>query len=231
MSNNPLLRQLSLAGVLALTLAGQAQAQSDLKPADSPAATLSNAAPVTVTSVAPDYVPDDKHKLRIGDRLSFQIIEDRDPARGLVVADSAEVDVPYIGRIKAVDKTCKQLAEEIKVLLERDYYHRATVVLAVDVATRVVGKVYLWGAVRAQGPMDLLVNEELTAGKALLRVGFGEFANKKKVKLVRSTGPGSTNKDTRVLDMVEILEQGKSEKDVVLQPEDFIIVPTSPINL
>jgi len=178
------------------------------------------------------YVPDDKYKLRIGDKVSFQILEDRDLPKSLVVADSGELDVPYIGRVPAVDKTCKQLGDELKVQLEKEYYYRATVILALDVANRILGRAYIWGQVRNQGAIDMFVNENLTAGKAILRAGgFGDFANKKKVKLVRSPdAAGGGDKRTFELNMVEILEKGKTEKDIVLQPDDFIIVPSRLIN-
>ena len=133
------------------------------------------------------YVPDDKYKLRVGDRVSFQILEDKDPPRCLLVADSGELDMPYLGRLPAADKTCKQLAEEVKVQLEKEYYYRASVVLALDAANRVLGRVYVWGQVRNQGPIEMAVNENLTAGKAILRAGgFGDFANKKRVKVIRA---------------------------------------------
>ena len=65
------------------------------------------------------YVADATYKLRVGDTISFQIMEDRiwnslDAPKPLVVTDSGEVDVPYIGRVMAVDKTCKELADDIK---------------------------------------------------------------------------------------------------------------------
>src|SRR5262245_25190399 len=59
------------------------------------------------------YVPDDKYKLRVGDRVAFQVIEDRDAPKTLLVADSGELDFPYVGRVMVVDKTCKQLGEEL----------------------------------------------------------------------------------------------------------------------
>ena len=111
------------------------------------------------------YVPDDKYKLRVGDKVSFQILEDRDAPRALVLADSGELDVPYLGRIAAADKTCKQLAREIKEQLEKEYYYRASVVLALDTANRLLGRVYVWGQVKNQGPLDLSLNENLTAAK------------------------------------------------------------------
>ena len=75
------------------------------------------------------------------------------------------------------------------------------------------------------------MNENLTAGRAILRAGgFGDFANKKKVKVVRGGGGEGGAKQNFELNMVEILEAGKTEKDVVLQPDDFIIVRSRLIN-
>jgi polysaccharide biosynthesis/export protein len=146
------------------------------------------------------------------------------------VADSGELDVPYVGRVGAADKTCKQLAEELKALLEKEYYYRATVVLALDQANKFLGRIYVWGQVRNQGPIDIAVNENLTAGKAILRAGgFADFANKKKVKVVRA-GSDTSGKQVFELNMVEILEEGKTEKDVPLQPDDSIIIPSRLIN-
>jgi len=177
------------------------------------------------------YVPDDKYKLRVGDKISLQILEDRDAPRGLVVADSGELDVPYIGRVAAADKTCKQLAEELKARLEKEYYYRATVIIALDVANKYLGRIYVWGQVRNQGPIDLAVNENLTVGKAILRAGgFGDFANKKRVKVVRGGGAEGAVKQSFELNLVDILENGQTEKDVPLQPDDFIIVPSRLIN-
>ena len=176
------------------------------------------------------YVPDDKYKLRVGDKISLQILEDRDAPKPLIVADSGELDVPYIGRVAAADKTCKELSAEIKARLEKEYYHRATVIIALDVANKLLGRIYVWGQVRQQGAIDIAVNENLTAGKAILRAGgFGDFANKKKVKLVRS-GNDAGGKQTFELNMVDILEKGQTEKDVTLRADDFIIVPSRLIN-
>jgi protein involved in polysaccharide export with SLBB domain len=199
----------------------------DQKPAVSPG---TNAAASTPTNLS-GYVADDKYKLRVGDKISLQILEDRDLPKGLVVADSGELDVPYVGRVAASDKTCKQLADDLKARLEKEYYHRATVIIALDVANKFLGRVYVWGQVRNQGPIDIAVNENLTAGKAILRAGgFGDFANKKKVKIVRGGGTAGAAKQNFELNMVDILEKGKTEKDMVLQPDDFIIVPSRLIN-
>jgi protein involved in polysaccharide export with SLBB domain len=186
-----------------------------------------------VTAVVPtlgSYIPDDKYKLRIGDRIAFQILEDRDQAKYLVVADSGELDLPYIGRVAAVGKTCKQVALECKSELEKEFYYRATVIIGLDAANRLVGRVYVWGQVRNQGPVDISATENLTAGKAILRAGgFADFANKKRVKVVR-TASSSTVAQTFEVNLTEILEDGKTDKDLLLQSDDFIIVPSRLIN-
>ena len=82
--------------------------------ANSPTLTASANAPGPVLTNLTGYVPDDKYKLRVGDKISLQILEDRDLPKSLVVADSGELDVPYVGRVAAADKTCKQLADELK---------------------------------------------------------------------------------------------------------------------
>ncbi len=176
------------------------------------------------------YVADDIYKLRVGDTISFQILEDRDQPRSLMVTDSGELNLPYVGRVPVVDKTCKELAAQLKSLLEKEYYYRATVIVSLDVANKVLGRVYIWGQVKSQGPVDLGVGENLTAGKAILKAGgFADFANKSKVKLVRG-GSESASKKIMELNMTEILEGGQTEKDVILKPDDSIIVSSRLIN-
>jgi polysaccharide export outer membrane protein len=192
--------------------------------------TGTNAAGAAPASLS-GYVADDKYKLRVGDKISLQILEDRDAPKSLVVADSGELDVPYVGRVAASDKTCKQLAEDLKARLEKEFYYRATVIIALDAANKLLGRIYVWGQVRNQGAIDVAVNENLTAGKAILRAGgFGDFANKKRVKVVRGGGTEGGAKQNFELNMVDILEKGQTEKDIVLQPDDFVIVSSRLIN-
>ena len=231
----PPMRNALIAIFILARLASPAQAPTGTNASSGAASPLlasasTNAVGSALTSLS-GYVPDDKYKLRVGDRVSLQILEDRDQPRGLVVADSGELDVPYVGRVSATDKTCKQLADELKGQLEKEYYHRATVIIALDAANKLLGRIYVWGQVRNQGPIDIAVNENLTASKAILRAGgFADFANKKKVKVVRPDNVKGSGKQSFELNMDEIFEKGKTEKDVILQPDDFIIVPSRLIN-
>jgi protein involved in polysaccharide export with SLBB domain len=206
-------------------------------PAAAEAAKPASASPLADTNTPPPattvagVVVDDRHQLAPGDKLSFRVVEDRDQAKPLVVADTGELDVPYVGRINVAGKTCKEVAAELKAALEQDYYYRATVVLGLDQVSHQAGRVYVWGQVRNQGPVEIPVNENLTAAKAILRAGgFGDFANKKKVKVVRAPKADGGGKQEFLVNMETVFDEGKTENDVPLQADDFIIVPARLIN-
>ena len=73
-------------------------------------------------------------------------MEDQDPPISLTVADSSELDVSYVGRVSVAGKTCRQVAEMLKVMLEKDYYYRATVIVGLDSVNKVRGQVLHFGA-------------------------------------------------------------------------------------
>lgn len=209
---------------------------ADPASAFAPAAAASSVAmPMGMVGFTNGYVPDGTYQLRVGDTVSFQIVEDRvlnlqAVPVSLVVMDSGEVDVPYIGRVKAVNKNCNQLAEEIKKQLEKNYYKTATVVLSLNIANRLLGRIYIWGQVRNQGPINIMVNEQLTIARAVMQAGgFADFANKRKVKVVRTSERGTNQ--TFDVDMTEVMNNGEIERDMILKPNDIIIVPSRLINL
>jgi protein involved in polysaccharide export with SLBB domain len=168
---------------------------------------------------------DDKHKLAIGDQISFRIVEDEEDPKSLTVTDSGEPEVPYIGRFQAVGKTCKELARQLKTELEKDFYYQATVVIAVNVMAKSRGKVYLVGPVHMPGPQEIPSDEVLTLSKAILRAGgFTDFADKKNVKVTRQAKSGGKD-ETFTINVGKVLENGTTETDLPLQPGDLIYVP------
>lgn len=173
-------------------------------------------------------VLDDKRPLAIGDRVSYRIVEERMDPRSLVVADSGEMEVPLIGRIHAASKTCRQLALDIKKELEKDYFNRATVIIGLDAASvKSRGVIYVMGAVRNQGVVEIPLEGTFTVSKAILRAGgFSDFANQRKVKLIRK---GVDSSETIAIDVKEIL-YGTGTKDPVVQQDDVVIVPENRVN-
>lgn len=169
---------------------------------------------------------DNKHRLAVGDRISFRIVEDEEDAKPLVVTDLGDLEIPYVGRFPVVGKTCRELARLLKTELEKEYYYQASVVISVDVMARSRGKVYLVGPVRSPGPLELPSDEVLTVSKAILRAGgFGDFADRKRVKITRRSAGTNQADLTIVVDVAEILEKGKREADLALEPGDLIYIP------
>jgi protein involved in polysaccharide export with SLBB domain len=172
-------------------------------------------------------VLDDKKKLGSNDYVSFRVVEDRDEeSQRLRINDSGELEVPYIGLVPAAGRSCRELAYSVKAALEREYYYHATVIIAVDhVSEKSRGKVYVYGSVKGQGPQEIPPDETYTVSKAIIRAGgFGDFADKKKIKLTRKNG------ETVTVNLKRVIEDGRTDEDVVVNPDDQIYVPQKLVN-
>ena len=185
---------------------------------------------------------DDKKPIAVGNLLEFRVLEDLDeepdpkadpnapktmPSNLLQVSDSGEVEHPYFGRIMAKGKTHRQLAEEIKKILEKpdSYYYQATVLISLATSGVSRGKVYISGAVTKPGPFEIPVNENMTVSKALSSVGITEDrAAINQIKLVRKVPEGAPPPEPIIVNLDDI-RKGITGSDRVLEPEDQIIVP------
>lgn len=168
---------------------------------------------------------DDQQKLGPGDRILYRVIEDEDPPHTLLITDSGDVEVPYLGLVHATGRTCKDLAREIKGLLERKLYYKATVMISAEAINRarVLGKVYVTGQVRNSGSFDIPAGETLTVSRAILSAGgFSDYSDKRNVRLIRRRGADT---QTRIINVQQIWSSGKLDEDVAVQPGDLIVVP------
>jgi polysaccharide export outer membrane protein len=182
---------------------------------------------------APAYAQgavDPNHRLGRGDRLSYSVREDReDKIWPLIVEDDGDVDVPLLGRVKAAGKSTTQLSSEIKSSLEREYYYHATVALGLDsvMPEASLGKVFMIGALRSQGAIDLPPGGTLTVSQAIAQGGGAtDFADLKHVKIVRAGGPPKG-----IIVNVKAVQNGETNKDVILKPADQVIVPEKTFNI
>ena len=220
----------ALLGAGAIFCAGLSAAQDVATPAPATPKPASGDLPATSTVMRTNSmaVLDDKKKLGSNDYVSFRVVEDRDnDSQRLRVNDNGELEVPYVGLVPAKGKSCKELAYSIKSLLEKEYYYHATVILAVDrVSEKSRGRVYVYGQVKGQGPQEIPADESYTVSKAIIKAGgFGDFANKRKVKLTRKNGQEFT------VDLKRVIEEGHTDEDLELQPDDQIYVPQRLINM
>ena len=184
----------------------------------------------TVSTTISMDVLDSNRPLARGDVLNFRIVEDKDPPVALRINDAGNIEIPYIGTASAAGKTPRELAFAVKSMLERDYYHNATVIISLDTAgERSAGLFYITGAVNGGGPMEIPFNEKFTVSKAILRAGgFADFANERKVLVQRPKPDGSTEIIT--VNVKEVLEKGRQDLDVEVLPNDLIRVTERLIN-
>lgn len=183
-------------------------------------------------SASPDQMIaslDNHYQLGPGDQILYQVIEDQDAPTNLTVADSGDLEVPYYGLVHAAGKTCRQLAGQLKTLLEQKLYYQATVVIDLAVANKawVAGKVYVTGQVQRPGGYEIRAGENLTVGKAILNAGgFSDFSDKKHVRLIRKSANGDKTFVVNVLDVWK----GQLTKDLPVRPGDLVVVPASMVN-
>jgi polysaccharide biosynthesis/export protein len=172
---------------------------------------------------------DSTTQINIGDHLSFRIVEDEEQPVSLVVNDAGQVEIPYLGKLQAAHRTPKELAFDAKRALESGLYKKATVLISLDRrTTESPGVIYLSGEVNRQGPLDIPPNERLTVSTAILRAGgFSEFANKRKVRVIRKTPQGEK---IYVVDVKQILEKARGDLDLPLTAGDKILVPARMIS-
>jgi polysaccharide biosynthesis/export protein len=168
---------------------------------------------------------DNHQKLGPGDRITYRVVEDQDEPKSLLITDSGDVEVPYLGLVRAAGKTCMALARDVKGLLEQNLYYRATVMVSAEVInkTRATGKVYVTGQVRNSGGFDVPAGETITVSRAILNAGgFSDFSDKKHVRLIRKRPEGE---QTVTVNVQEVLEKGKLDADLIVQAGDLIVVP------
>lgn len=165
--------------------------------------------------------------IQIGDRLVYQVLEEREAAVQLFVNDRGQVDFPLIGYVDAVGKTCYVLAHEVKGLLEVDFFHRATVLLRHQFTDNSRGRINVVGRVARPGPVNIPADEVLTVSGAIMRAGgFLSSSDSRNVMIKRNVDgfDGEEIEEIRV-NVRNVLERGDFSSDIPVRPDDIIVVP------
>lgn len=209
-----------IAALLALPLFGQ---------------TGTNTTAKTPVPKLPSSVSIEKYVFKPGDKVTLRVVESRDEPVVLTVSQSGEIEVPYLGRRLVLGKTIPQVDAELKAEYEKDFYYHATVQISIESVIEapqdhVVRRIYVTGQVPTQGAQEMPDGETYTVSRAILRAGgLSPFANGRKVRVVHK-GQDSKKDEQLLVDVLSILEDGKVENDIELQPDDLIIVPEKLIN-
>lgn len=213
-------------------------------PAPAPAVTRDDTA-AAVSQMSSMERLDSTYVLKKGDTVSLRIVEDtsqRVPL-SLKVQASGNINAPFINLVPAAGKTCKEVAFYMKRELEKEHFRVATVILAVeeefkpprtgrgafDMPAPDANYITIYGQVQRQGRYETSTEEDLTVSQAILRAGgFSQFAQDKKVKVIRNV-PGKGNVDIFV-NLRDVMMKGKLEYDIPVYGGDVIVVSEKLIN-
>lgn len=162
-----------------------------------------------------------------GHIVTIQILEDKRAALQQVVAVTGEIQAPYLGLLKAEGLTCREVANQIKVGLEKKFFKEATV-LVLDEGEHIDGPcldlefVVAFGAIQRQGKYDLPLDRVTTVSSLVIRAGgCTGIHGPPKIRVIRKTPQGNK---TILVNTKALLGEKRSEYDISLRPYDVMIV-------
>jgi polysaccharide export outer membrane protein len=169
----------------------------------------------------PAPVPKADYVLQPLDMLKIQIFQEEDLSRDVRISQEYTVTLPLIGLIDLRNKTIRQAQDLIQELYRRDYLVNPQInITVVDYAKRSIN---VLGSVGSPGVVYFPQEEGLNLLDAISRAGgFTRLADRKHVKLTRTTSEGST--ETYIINADSIIQGTSSESWVILK-DDIIYVP------
>jgi polysaccharide export outer membrane protein len=206
------LRVFFILAFLAPTLVLNAQDKDAAgKPADAPAQPTVALPAVTAAAPADTYI------IGPSDVLTVSVWKEATMSGSLLVRPDGMISMPLLGDVQASGLTPLELGDQIAVKLKKYIQDPKVNVVITAINSK---KVFLLGEFSKKGSI------EMTPGMTLLQAiasagGFTEFANQKKVYILRDEG----GKRVRIPVQYKEALKGNSELDLVLKPGDTIVAP------
>jgi len=150
------------------------------------------------------------------DVLYIYVWKEDNLSRSVPVRMDGMISIPLVDDIKAAGLTPLQLKELLLAKL-REFVDTPDVTVIVTEANSY--KVYVQGEVRTPGVIRLRTETSLVQ-VIVLAGGFNEWADKKKITILRKEG----GKDSRIRANYKKIIDG-DEQDIILKSGDIIIVP------
>jgi protein involved in polysaccharide export with SLBB domain len=168
---------------------------------------------------------DRQRLITANDRIRYQVLEEQSPMVVFTPNDRGMVRFPPLMEpVTVVGKTCYDLAIELKTLLEVDFFYRATVVI--DLAESSFREHFtVFGQVRNQGRQMMPIDGIVTITQALSMAGGAiEGADLVNVTVVRRDLENPENEDRIKVNVDEVVNLGRVDKDMRLMASDVVIV-------
>lgn len=160
------------------------------------------------------------YDIAVGDQLSIKVYRQGDLSMGVRVDPRGFIQYPVAGRFVAAGKSANDLAHEITRALLRKGYSDPDVVI--EISSFAPRCVYIIGQVQSTPELRIPLGSEITAMQAIAKAGgLTGTADLDRVVVRRPSGSDFTNLPVPARDILN----GKVVKDVVLRPDDTIVVP------
>jgi polysaccharide export outer membrane protein len=180
----------------------------------------SNAAPAKAatpeTRPAASVAPPD-YTIGADDTLHVTVWKEPEMSATLPVRPDGKISLPLLDDVQAAGMTPMELAASIKEKLKKYISDpRVTVVVTAMNSQRI----FLAGEVAHPGAMALLPH--MTMLQALSSAGFTQFANVKRIYLLRT----ENGQQTKIpFDYKDVVKGNHPEQNIQLKPGDTIVVP------
>jgi polysaccharide biosynthesis/export protein len=171
---------------------------------------------VEPAKTAPTGVAVDPKAYLIGaeDVISIRVWKEPENSGQFVVRPDGKVSVPLLGEIQAAGMTPEQLSISIATGLQKFMVHPEVTVGVEKVNSK---KYFIQGEVNRPGSYPLVI--DTTVLEALVNAGgFREFANTKKIVILRGT-------ERMKFNYREVTKGKKMDQNILVKPGDQIIVP------
>jgi polysaccharide export outer membrane protein len=178
---------------------------------------------------APAQAQDDGYRLRPGDVLRIEVVEDAGLSRQALIAPDGRVTLPLAGSVQASGRTIEAVQADLIARLTPSFAAPPTVFVSIDRlsdrstgggGTRGAGPtidVYVLGEAGKTGRVEIRPGTTVLQGLAQIG-GFTKFAARKRVQVRRGT-------QVFTIDYVAIENGASNAGDMVLAAGDVIIVP------
>jgi len=169
------------------------------------------AAPASNPNVGPEYVigPDDV--------LHIAVWKEPDLTATLPVRPDGMISLPLLNDVQASGMTPMQLAGSLTEKLKKYVADPRVTVVVTAINSK---RIYLVGEVGHSGAIPMLPN--MTVLQALSSAGLTQFANPKKIYVLRNT---NGKQEKLPVPYNRLLKGQEMSRNYVLQPGDTIVVP------
>lgn len=192
--------------------------------AEPPAAAVPAPAPAVSTDPAA-VVATQEDTLAAGDMIRIRMDEDPSMAFEGIISAAGTVPIPFVGEFVVASRTPAEAARLLQEALTKELYQQATV--SVTLISKAPGKVYVYGAVRRPGFVEMPPLGNLTVMQVLSYVdGLTSWAAPEEAYILRRARAGEAPQRIP-LNLTEMFANYTplSDSDIPLQTDDVVCIP------